>query len=257
MEGEGERVKEGKRERGRGGILAERKEGWEEEDKQTQMLVCTDGAVCPLVQPRHRSQNQTRWRLGRGAGWAALRLKCSMKAANPGVKEKHLFLLLPRWRLSVPSIASISPFWLESMEKILEDSSKFRREIRQKSILKRCLIRSSARSFCMRSTPITRVLLSFPHNRSLSLYSPLLNWSILHLNQDISTTGRERGKNEYERASRVDGTADASRFSTFGQNIRGKRQKREIFAVVLVWVELASLRVINTHLNPEWGERSQ
>lgn len=68
MEGEGERVKEGKRERGRGGILAERKEGWEEEDKQTQMLVCTDGAVCPLVQPRHRSQNQTRWRLGRAAG---------------------------------------------------------------------------------------------------------------------------------------------------------------------------------------------
>lgn len=65
MQGEGEREsKKGReRERGRGGILAERKEGWEEEDKQTQMLVCTDGAVSPPVQPQHRSQNQTRWRL--------------------------------------------------------------------------------------------------------------------------------------------------------------------------------------------------
>lgn len=83
----------------------------------------------------------------------------------------------------------------------------------------------------MRSTPIPLVLLSFPHNRSLSFYSPLLNWSILHLNQDISTTGKERGKNEYKRASCVDRDTDASPFSSFAQNKWGeKKQKVEIFA---------------------------
>lgn len=61
-----------------------------------------------------------------------------------------------------------------------------------------------ALSFCMRSTPITLVLLSFPHNRSLSLYSPLLNWSILHLNHDISTPLLEKeGENKNKWASYV------------------------------------------------------
>lgn len=47
------------------------------------------------------------------------------------------------------------------------------------------------------------VLLSFPHNRSLSLYSLLLNWSILHLNQDISTLPlkEEEGEDKNKRAA--------------------------------------------------------
>lgn len=88
-------------------------------------------------------------------------------------------------------------------------------------------------SFCMRSTPISLVLLSFPHNRSLSFYSPLLNWSILHLNQDISTTGKERGKNKYKRASWVDGDTGTLLFSSFGQNICAKKNKRWKYLKVL------------------------
>lgn len=109
----------------------------------------------------------------------------------------------------------------------------------------------------MRSTPITLVWLSFPHNRSLSLYSPLLNWSILHLNQDISTLLLERRENKYGWVSYSVTLKPTSGILTFLQNIMWK-QRRKISecagAGLLLWCEL--LRVINTHLNPDWRELS-
>lgn len=94
-------------------------------------------------------------------------------------------------------------FLLRKSQKILSVIPKLKTEIMQKSISQNRLKRVSsvALSFCMRSTPITLVLLSFPHNHSLSLYSPLLNWSILHLNQDISTLQLEKeGENKQKQA---------------------------------------------------------
>lgn len=92
-------------------------------------------------------------------------------------------------------------------------------------------------SFCMRSTPIPLVLLSFPHNRSLSFYSPLLNWSILHLNQDISTTGKEREKRIWINLLHWWGYRHFAVF--FKHSVKlyaGKKQKTEIFASVgRVW----------------------
>lgn len=117
----------------------------------------------------------------------------------------------------------------------------------------------------MRSTPITLVLLSFPHNRSLSLYSPLLNWSILHLNHDISTLLVEKGgENKYKWAPYVKWhnnwclTSEDCRISS-NYNVKNKDRNicKRAGAVLLFWFELQSLKLINTHLNLSWGGLSQ
>lgn len=122
-----------------------------------------------------------------------------------------------------------------------------------------------ALSFCMRSTPITLVLLSLPHNRSLSLYSPLLNWSILHLNHDIRTLLLEKeGENKYKWASYVKWHSNWCLLSVdckISSKYNVKNKDRNICkcagAVLLFSFELLSLTLINTHLNPGWGELSQ
>lgn len=122
-----------------------------------------------------------------------------------------------------------------------------------------------ALSFCVRSTPITLDLLSFPHKRSLSLYSPLLNWSILHLNHDISTLVLEKeGENKYKWAFQVKWHSNECFMSedfkiSWKYNVKNKGRSicNCAGAVVLFWFELLSLTLINTHLNPGWGKLSQ
>lgn len=113
-----------------------------------------------------------------------------------------------------------------------------------------------ALSFCVRSTPITLVLLSFSHNRSLSLYSPLLNWSILHLNHDISTLLQEKeGENKYKRASyfkrHSKGCFMSEDFKICWKYNAKNWVHARVWVVLLFWFEVQSLTLINTHLN--WG----
>lgn len=94
MEGEGERVKEGKRERGEeeGSWRKGRKDG----KRKTNRPRCWTE---PSVRWSSRATEAKTRQDGDSGGQQDEQrrvLKSSMKAANPGVKEKHLFLLLPR-----------------------------------------------------------------------------------------------------------------------------------------------------------------